>query len=302
MPLKNQLHVDQLLSNVSVKYTNKSYIADQVFPEVGVKKDSDLYRIYDRDFRLPETIRSSKGEAREYQWNVTTSSYILAQHSLVDYVSDRDAENYDIADLRSDTAEALTDKILLRRENSVALLMTSTSWSQNLSLSAAQQWDAGTTTANPITQMDTATTVILENSGQMANVALLPWRVLLAAKNNTVIIDRIKYTSMDITPNMIAGLFDKEKLLVPKAVLDSAAPGATSSIAPIFGDHAFVAYVAPNAGPLIPSAGYIFRNNIPMVKRWREEKRQSEAIEVNLHFQPKVVASLSGYLIKDTLA
>lgn len=301
MPLKNQLHVDQLLSNVSIKYTNKNYIADQVFPEVGVKKDSDLYRIYDRDFRLPETIRSAKGEAREYQWNVTTSGYILEQHSLVDYVSDRDAENYDISDLRADTTEALTDKILLRRENSVALLMTSTSWSQNLSLSAAQQWD-GTTTANPITQMDTATTVILENSGQMANVALLPWRVLIAAKNNAVIIDRIKYTSMDITPNMIAGLFDKEKLLVPKAVIDSSAPGVASSIGAIFSDNAFVGYVAPNAGPLIPSAGYIFKNNLPMVKRWREEKRQSEAIEVNLHYQAKVVASLSGYLLKDVLA
>ena len=32
MPLKNQLHVDQLLSNVSVKYSNAEYIADKVFP------------------------------------------------------------------------------------------------------------------------------------------------------------------------------------------------------------------------------------------------------------------------------
>ncbi len=43
-------------------------------------------------------------------------------------------------------------------------------------------------------------------------------------------------------------------------------------------------------------------NNIPMTKRWRVEERQSEAVEVNLHFQAKVVASLAGYLLQDVLA
>lgn len=301
MPLKNQLHVDQQLSNVSIKYSNKNFVAKEVFPEVPVKKDSDLYRVYDRNFKLPETIRASSGEARQWDFQVSTSSYVLQQHSLKAFVSDRDAENYDLTSLMADQTENLTDTILLRMEKSVADLMTSTSWSQNLTCTAAQQWD-GTTTANPITQMDTGTGVILEQSGNFPNVALLPWKVLMAAKNNTQIIDRIKYTSADITPAMIAGLFDKEKLLVPKAVLDSAADGVAASIAPIYGDNALIAYIADSPGPLKPSAGYIFRNSIPMVKRWRVEERQSECVEVNLHYAAKVVSSLSGYLIKDILA
>ena len=301
MPFKNQLHVDQQLSNVSLKYTNKSMIAEEIFPSVPVKKDSDLYRVYDRNFKLPETIRASSGEAKQHDFEVSTASYILRQHSLKAFVSDRDAENYDLTSLMADQTENLTDTIKLRMEKDVADLMTSTSWSQFASLTAAQQWD-GTTTSNPIIMVDTATGVVLENSGQVANTALLPWRVLMAAKNNTQVIDRIKYTSADITPSMIAGLFDKEKLLVPKAVIDSAAAGLAASIAPLFGDNALIAYVADSPGPLKPSAGYIFKNSLPMVKRWRVEERQSECVEVNLHYAAKVVASLSGYLIKDIIA
>lgn len=299
MPLKNQLHVSQQLSNVSIKYTNKNLIADQIFPEVAVKKDTDLYRIYDRNFKLPETIRAPSGEARQWDFQVSTASYILKQHSLKAFISDRDAENYDLTSLKVDQTENLTDTILLRREKDVADLMTITSWSQNMSLSALQQWD-GTTTSNPIPQMDTGTTVVLEQSGTLPNVALIPWRSMIAAKNNAQVIDRIKYTSADITPSMIAGLFDKEKLLVPKAVIDSAAEGIAPSVAALFGDNVLIAYVAPSPGPLKPSAGYIFRNNIPMVKSWRVEERQSECVEVNLHYQAKVVASLSGYMLRDT--
>lgn len=302
MPLKNQLHVDQLLSNVSIKYKNQSYIAQEVFPTVPVKKDSDLYRVYDRDFRLPTTKRANRGVAREASFDISTSSYILEQHSLKDYVSDRDAENYDITDLRADVTEYLTDKILLRMEKSVADLMTSTSWSQGHSLSTAQQWSADTTTSNPIPQMDTATIVIMENSGQSPNYAVVPWRCLIAAKNHSSVIDRIKYTSADITPAMIAGLFDIPVMLVGKAVYDSAAEGLAASIANLWSDNVFVGYKPASASPLQPSAGYIFQNNIPMTKRWRVEERQSDAIEVNLHYIPKVVASLSGYLLKDVLA
>lgn len=300
--LKSQLRVDKLLSNISIKYRNDNFIGMEVFPEVPVKKESDLYRVYDRNFRLPQTKRSAKGVAREWGFNVSTATYLLEQHSLVDYVSDRDEENYEIASLRKDTTEELTDKILLRFEKSVADLFTSTSWSNNASLSTAQQWSADTTTSNPIPQMDTATTVILENSGMMANFAVIPYRVAKAAKNHSSIIDRIKYTSAKITVEMLAGLFDMPVILSPKAVIDTSAEGVTSSISALWGDNVFVGYRAESPSIMKPSCGYTFRNNIPMTKRWREESRQSEAIEVNMHYIPKVVASLSGYLLKDALA
>jgi len=301
MPLKSQLHEDKLLGNISVKYRNEEYIADKVFPILPVKKETDKYRIYDRNFRLPETIRSAKGEAREHLFDVSSASYRLEQHSLKDHVSDRDAENYDIFDLRRDTVEELTDVIARRMEKSVADLFTTTGWSLNVSLAAANAFNANTTVSNPIPIFDTAATTIVNNSGNKPNYGILPREAYIACKNHTSVLDRVKYTSAEMGPAKLAGLFDLEELLIPHSVIDTAAKGQASSISAIFGDIAFVGYKPQRPGPMKPSAGYIFRNAIPSVKRWREEKRQSEAIEVNLYFDPKIVSSLSGYLIKDVI-
>lgn len=302
MPLRNEIHIDTLLGNVSVKYRNDNLVAMQVFGEVPVKKDSDLYRIYDRNFRLPETTRADKAKSRIHDFHVSTATYVLEHHALKDYVSDRQAQNYDLADLRRETVEELTEKIMIRMEKSVADLFTSTSWSQNTSLSAAQQWSLDTTTSNPVPQMDTGSCSVIENSGMDPNISIVPKRVLLAAKNHSSIIERIKYTSISITEEMLAGLFGVENMVVPKAVIDSSAEGQTESIAPLWGDNVFIGFKSPRASILTPSAGYIFRDAKPLVKRWRDEERESEAIEVNMHYQAKVVASLAGYLLNDALA
>ena len=70
MPNRSKLHIDALLSQVSVKYQNTKYIASEVFPEVAVKKNSDLYRIYARNFRLPETRRADGALARQHDFDI----------------------------------------------------------------------------------------------------------------------------------------------------------------------------------------------------------------------------------------
>ena len=91
MPARNKLHQNELLAKVQVKYSNSEYIASRVFPFVDVKKDSDDYRIYVRDFRLPETARANKGVARTHDFDISTASYTLRKHALKEY-RDRDWE------------------------------------------------------------------------------------------------------------------------------------------------------------------------------------------------------------------
>lgn len=301
MPLRNQIHVDTLLSNVSVKYTNPELIAMQVFPEVPVKKSSDLYRVYDRNFRIPETIRANRGVSREHEFEVSTSSYVCVRHSLKTFVSDTDAENYDLADLRAETVEELTEVILRRIELDVANLFTTTNWSLNVSLAAGASFADNTTTSNPIPIFDTGASTVLANGGMTPNFGILPQPAFVACKNHVSVLDRVKYTSADMTEKMLAALFGLQELLVPKAGYDSSNLGATASIGNFYGDVAFLGYKPAAPGPLKPSSGYIFRNSRPLVKRWREEERESEVIEVNMEYVAKVVASLSGYLIKDVI-
>jgi len=301
MPLANQLHVDKLLSNISVKYQNTEYIADQVFPRMPVKLDSDLYRIWVRNFRIPETKRAPKAVANEHNFEVTTASYLLEDHALKNYVGDEEADNYDITDLRADMTEELTDVIMRMREKKVADLFTTTNWSLNVSLAAANAFNANTTVSNPIPVFDTAATTVIQNSGYKPNFGILPRDAFVACKNHVSVLDRTKYTTSEMTPAMLAGLFDLPELLIPISSVDTSAPGTTEAISQIYGDIAFVGYKAPNPSPMKPSCGYTFMKNMPMVRRWRDEERKAEAIEVQIKFQPKIVASLTGYLIKDVV-
>lgn len=302
MPFVNQLHLDTLLSQISVKYRNTDFIAMDVFPELQVNKDSDLFRVYDRDWRLPETHRANKGVANTRYWEVSSASYILEDHALKDYISQDDIDNYDIADLRADTTEDLTDVILRRVEKSVADLFTSTNWSLNVSLSATQTWSLDTTASNPIPIVDTAGTTVINNAGLPVNYMILPRTGFVAVKNHQSVVDRVKYTqgptSQDVTKGMLAGLFGVQNLYVPTASYDTAAKGVASSISNIWPNHAFLGYKPDRPGPKQPSAGYIFRKNVPMVRRWFDDERNCEAIEVRMKYQARVVASLSGYLIK----
>lgn len=299
MPTALQIHVDKLLSEVSVRYRTSALIADQVFPRVPVKKDSGLYRIYGRNFRIPETKVAKNAESNQHQFEVTTASYNLEKHALKDFVSDDDVDNYDIEDLRTDTVMELSDPLMRRREKSVADLFTTTSWSLNVSLAAANAFSANTTVSNPIPIFDTAATTVINNSGFKPNFGILPRDGFIACKNHTSVLDRTKYSSKEMTPMILAGLFDLPELLIANGAYDTAAEGQAASISQFWGDVAFVGYKPARPGPKQPSSGYIFQKTKGTVRRWREESREAEAIEVRMKYQPKVVASLSGYLIKD---
>lgn len=301
-PLANQIHVDQLLSNVSVKYRTSELIAMDVFPEVPVKKTSDLFRVYNRNLRVPETQRANRGEAREHNFEVSTSSYLLQRHSLKDFVSDTDAQNYDLADLRAETVEELTEVILRRLELSVAQLFTTTNWSLNVSLAAGGVWTSNTTTTNPIPLFHTGTSTVLANGSPKPNFGILPRDGYVAAVSHVSILDRLKYTSAEVDAVKLAKLFDLESLLIPAANYDTSVLGAadtTTNFSGFFQDMAFLGYKPSSPGPLKPSCGYVFRNSMPMVKRYRVDERESDCIEVNIEYQARVVASLAGYLINN---
>lgn len=301
MPTKLQLHVDQLLSDISVRYSNQEYVADAMVQTVPVKKDSDLFRVYARNFRIPETKRASGGVAREFDFEVSTSSYILENHALKGYVSDDAAENYDISDLRADMTEHLTDAIMRMKEKKVADLFTTTSWSLNVSLAATAAFNANTTVSNPIPVFDTGASTVIANSGHKPNYAVMPREGFVAVKNHISVLDRVKYTSAEVSEAMIASLLGVEKLHVANAGVDTSAEGVADAISNIYGDIAFMGYKPASPGPMKPASLYIFEKAAPRVRRWRIEERQSDAIEVQIKFQPKVVASLTGYLIKDII-
>ena len=303
-PLRSQLHVDQLLSNVAVKYQNTRFIHTEVFPMVPVLKTSDLYRTYNRNWVIPETNRAIGGLAKEHLFEIGNSNYSLEKHALKSYVADTAADNYDITDLRADVTIDLTEKIMMRKEAACAALFTTTQWSLGVSLAVGDQWDSGT--ALPINLFDTAGSSIVQASGVKSNFAIIPLDAYNKLKNHTTVVDRVKYTSRELSPAIVGALIGMENLLVPDINYDAGlygASAATGAVRSIWNaKDVFVGYKPSSAGFYALSSGYMFQKNKPLVRRWREEEREADAIELDCEFQFKVVASLSGYFIKAVIA
>lgn len=309
MPSSQQIHRDRPLENISVAYKSERLIADRLAPRVPVVHESDTYFVYAKDsLTLPQTIRGNGASANEASWNISTSSYVLTQHALKGLVTDRDRSNADEAiRLDIDTTEYLTEKILMRKEIDLAnIVTTAANWANATSLSSTLAWNQNTTLSNPIAYVDSACSVVASQSGKIPNTVVLNDPTFRAAKEHISIVDRIKYTSPDsVTDQILAKLFNVQQVLVAGGIQNTGQEGQADSMGWIWTDMAFVAYIEQNPGLRKPSALYQFTKtefgNPYKVKRWREEEREGDFIEVSSLFQNKVVASDCAYIIVNTV-
>lgn len=302
-----QLHRSKVLENLSVAYTPAGYIADALSPKFMVTNETDTYYVYSKDVMgLPETIRADGAEANRAHFNLSTATYNLDFHGLKDFITDRQRRNADKAiSLDSDLTEYLTGVILLRREVDLqSIVQTAANWANTTSLSSTQAWSLNTTTSNPITFVDSASSVVLVNSSRKPNTVVMNDQVFNDVKEHGQLVDRVKYTSRDsIGPDIIARLFNVGKVLVPEISYNTADEGIADSMTRVWNDNVFIGYVEPNPGLKKISALYTFwqkQTGMPYtVKKYREEKLESDVIEVNAGFQNKVIASDCAYLIVD---
>lgn len=301
MPYFNTIHVNQPLTNVSVRYNWAEGIADKVFPEVPVQKETDLYYVYDTDsLRLDETIRANRAESNEVGYDYSTASYTLEEHALKELISDRDRANADTPlNLDLDVTQHLTEKLLIRREVDVATLcFTTTSWGNNATIGSASAWD--TSTSNPIADVLTATSLVLRNGFVRPNRAVMGWEVMRQLKVNSTTTDRIKYTERAIiTDELMASLFDLDTLLVGRSARNLNAEGIAQSTGFIWGKDMLIYHVPARASLRSPAAGYLLTiGDRFRTKKWREEKKAGDYVEVSTMFVPKAVATSAAYLLK----
>lgn len=299
------IRVSKVLTNVSVAYRNEEYIAGQVLKDLNVIRDSGEYWVYSSDFRLPETKRAKGTPANMVSWEASLGSYIVNEHALKDIVTDTDRENSDLPDsLDKQTTEYLTDKILMRMEYEAhKLLFTTTTFSGNATLTTATAWKYNTTTSAPIQNVLSATGYIRLYSGKTPNTMILGWDSFAAVKENTNVYSRIQYAERAIiTEDLLASLFDIQKVYVGKAAYNQGKEGATVSQTSIWGSDALLAYFAPAPGLKTPTTAVNIRvasKGVPFrVKTWRDEAVEGDYIEVQTKCAPKAVATASAYLFK----
>lgn len=325
MPNRAQTHIDKALTNISLKYMQdtSAFIADKVFPTVPVVKQSDRYFKYLKEdwFRDDAQERAMGTESAGGDYEIdNTPTYFCKKYAFHKDVFEEDRANSDDP-LQPDTdaTEFVVDKILLNKENNWAnTYFKSGIWAQDKTGAASAganqviRWD-DYSNSNPIKDIDTMATEMQGTTGKRPNTLVIGRQVYDALRQHPDILDRIKYTQTGIiTDQLIAALFDVDRLLVANAIQNTAKKGQAASMDFILGKHALLCYTESRPRIKAASAGYCFTwtgllgaNALGgRINRFAMPQLGigTERIECELAYDMKVVASDLGAFISGVVA
>lgn len=311
------LHVDAQLSNVSVRYTNDSYIGMQLMPEVKVAKESDKFVLYGKDnIKTPQTLRANHAEANRARYTILgRDTYSCDEQSLKDYVGDRDRQNSDAPlDPEIDVTNELTDLILLGHEIKVATQVTTAAnydTGHSTTLSGVNQW-SDFANSDPLGDIRTGITKVLSVTGKVPNIFWMGWDVWDQLQDHPDIVARTKHVGKDPTLGRIAEIIGVQKVLVGNAIKDVAPTGVIGTPGFVWGKDAGVMYTTPRPGIRQMSYGYTFVSRPFQVSKYGVPSRGKGvvAIEPSWIYDIKLVAldnlsdldSIAGYVIKAAVA
>lgn len=305
MPDVANVHKDQVLTNISVMYRNAAYVGTQLMPIVPVKKKSDIYYVYDSKadrFRIPQILRAPRSDSRTVDWKVTDDSYKCDEHALNSLIDDIERDNADKPlNLEVDTVEFLTDIIQLGLEMRIKDKL------ETLAANSlgSKTWDIykDANKSDPIGDIETGKAAIHAVIFKEPNVLLLGKAVYDKLKHHPDILDRIKYVQKGvITPELMASVFEIEKVIVGKAGYNAAKEGKAESLSYLWGKNAILAYVEPRPGIKKFSLGYTFQSQKFQTRRARIETKHSDWFEVGDIDTEKIVCAACGYRISPAIA
>lgn len=329
-PTARAVHVDQPLTNISIAFLQNAsnFVAGQVFPNLPVAKQSDLYYTFDRGyFNRDEAKKRAPGtEAAKVGFELATDSYFADVWAVKHGIPDQIAANADaVLNLERSAAELVMHKLLIRREKDWATnFFTAGKWTTDIDGVADSTAGPGTgkvvkwsdqTSGDPIANVRTGKTAVLESTGFEPNTMVVNQRVVDALVDHPDIVDRIKYSGgvgnnnpARTSLSALAQLFEVDRILVMKGIENTGAEGDANAHSFIGGNHALLCYAAPTPGIMTPSAGYTFswqgylgQSNTfgaATKRRYRDELETTE-VEGAMAMDQKLVAADLGYLFNN---
>lgn len=305
------VHVDQVLTQISVGYQNEGLVGERLLPAVPVNKQSDKYYIFGKEGWLPEDdVRAPGAVAREITGAaVSTDTYYAVEHALQIPVTDEERKNADnpLSPDRDGT-EIVTSKIMLGRERAIQTLVTTAgnyASSNTTTLSGTSQWN-DYTNSDPIGDMRTGKRAVHSKIFREPNTLLAPYNTMSILEDHPDFLERIKYSERAIfSPELLAAILGFKNVIVPGVGINSAALGQAESLAYLWGNDVLMAYVPDRPGMKLPAFGYEFVWEGQVVDRWRENPRKSDIIRVSRSYDHKMTAldasgkQIAGYLILD---
>lgn len=321
-PGRGDVHVDGPLTQIAIAFAQNPevFIADRAFPVLPVSKQTDSYFTIPRGewFRDQMKKRAPGALSAERTHDVSTDTYQCDVWALHEMLADQVRANYD-APLQADRemTEGLTQAGMIRKEREwVSNYFVTGVWTnEDVGVDSASpvagtsvgRWDRADST--PIEDVRMAKRTVQASTGFRPNKLILGREVFDALLDHPDIVGRLDRGQSSgpaiVMRQNLAALFELDEVLIMDSVFNSATEGAADSIGFIGGKHALLVYAAPSPGLYVPSAGYTFSWTGLMgsgalgmrMKRIRDEKRESDMIEIQMAFDQKLVQADLGYFL-----
>lgn len=328
-PSRSDVHVNRPLTNISVAFmqSHDNFVAAKAFPEIPVAKKSDAYFTYDRgEFNRDEMQERSPGtESAGGSYQISNDTYFARVRAFHKDIPEQVRANADNPiSLDREATEYVTLKGLINREvNWVSNYFTSgdpgDTWTFDVDGAAARSaafdptsaannnviyWNDASST--PIEDVRLLKRYVQEYTGFRPNVMTLGRPVFDALLDHPDIVGRVDRGQTTGTAQVnkaaIAALFELDEVLVMDSIKNTAKQGQTASHSFIGGKHALLSYRPKSPGILTPAAGYTFTwtglvgggNNGMRIKRWWEQKIESDRVEIDMAYDQKLVSADLG--------
>ena len=326
MPLltPSAVHIDQPLSNLTLAYVQEqtNFVADKVFPVVGVQRQSDKYYIYDRaNMNRSGDVKklAPRTEVSRIGMAISNDSYYADVYGIgMDFDEQTIANEDAMLEVRAAGAQTLINRVLIEREQQFAsTFFTAGAWSTDVT--PANLW-SDYSLSTPITDVTTARrTMQLKSGGFKPNTMVVGKEVRDILVNHPDILARlnggatVSNTAL-ITDAKLAEIFEVENFYVMESVANTAAEGLAEVNGFIGGKNALLVHTPRASGLMTPAAGLTFAwNNIPgvnnlgiTVESFSDDalKRQqvAEHIQVKMAYDMKIVGADLGYFFEAVVA
>jgi hypothetical protein len=326
MPLltPSAVHIDQPLSNLTLAYVQEqtNFVADKVFPVVGVQRQSDKYYIYDRaNMNRSGDVKklAPRTEVSRIGMAISNDSYYADVYGIgMDFDEQTIANEDAMLEVRAAGAQTLINRVMIEREQQFAsTFFTAGAWSTDVT--PANLW-SDYSLSTPITDVTAARrTMQLKSGGFKPNTMVVGKEVRDILVNHPDILARlnggatVSNTAL-ITDAKLAEIFEVENFYVMESVANTAAEGLTEVNGFIGGKNALLVHTPRASGLMTPAAGLTFAwNNIPgvnnlgiTVESFSDDalKRQqvAEHIQVKMAYDMKIVGADLGYFFEAVVA
>lgn len=305
------LRVDALLSNFSIAYRNTKYINDLILPRMTVKYKTGRYAKYGlENFRtnMGNLYRAPGTRAVSADFTVSMGDYSCKERCIEKPVPWEYIKNQqDPFNIKRDATQYIMDMVIVNREKALRDFMASTvNLPQNITLTGTDQWN-DYANSDPFDDIDTAINTVFDARGIRPNTLILSYDVFVKLKKHPDTRENIRYTnggqlSDTDFANGLKQYFNLDNVLIGTAHGDNTVEGQTASLSAIWTKDAWVVYIPPTAGLMVPAFGMTFEDEANIVDEYVEESHKRDVVRVTMSYDQNICDNYLAYYIKNAIA